>query len=416
MNETPPRRSGWKLWAGVCTAFGLPLLGLGLWISTAGDRRWEEMLADGRRLVEEAKRRDGTREVLRGETIPGRAWDDYTATDTLLKGSGTMAELDDFAALKPVADRSMVLPLLKQHAVAIERFRMGVRRTDGQVPWDWSRFPDQAMGSLSQAMRLINIVLAQARVDAEAGRGRLAAQTALDVVRFWQDSSFNVIPIGTAIAIDGARRALDLVRWELLKGMLKPEDLPDLEGQLDLLDRTMPSFATTLKNNQAFLARRLDEAGAFEYARYLGGPTWRFGFSSKLQVVAWYAGLGRDIDRLARCDTMSWSEETAIWDRFDSDRTVTRTNPALATAAVFKSFSSMIRQIRARVRLLRLVLHRRTTGVWLALEDPFGDRLKHEETETTLKAWSLGSDAIDAKETGTWEYRGGRTVLLEVPR
>jgi hypothetical protein len=416
MNETPRRRSGWKLWAGVCAAFGLPLLGLTLWISSAADRRWEEMLADGRLLVDEAKRRDGTREVLRGEPIPGRAWDDYVAADALLKAAGVLSEVDGFVAQKPGVDRAKVLADLEKYTSAVELFRKGARRTDGQYPWDWSRFPEQAMVSLSQSMRLADFVLAQARVDSESGRARLGAEVALDVVRFWQDCSFNVIPLGTAISIAGARRGLDLIRWELMKGMLKPEDLPDLERQLEVLDRTMPTFGPTLKNNQAYMAHLLGEVSAFDSAGYLGGPRWRYGFSPRLQVSAWYSQLSRDTERLVDCDRMSWAEETAAWARFESDRTVTQTNPALATAVVFKSFSSNLRQLRARLRLLRLALHRRTTGAWLDLEDPYGGRLRHEETETLLRVWSLGADAVDHQGQGTWECSDRRNLVLEVPK
>jgi hypothetical protein len=265
-------------------------------------------------------------------------------------------------------------------------------------------------------MRLADFVLAQARVDAESGRARLGAETALDVVRFWQDGSFNVLPIGTAISIAGARRGLDLIRWELMKGMLKPEDLPVLERQLDVLDRTMPAFGPALKNNQAFVARLLVDSSAFDSAGYLGGPRWRYGYSPRLQVAAWYAQFARDTERLVDCDRMTWAEETAAWARFESDRGVTQSSPALATAVVFKSFSSNVRQMRARVRLLRLALHRKSTGEWLDLEDPYGGRLRHEETETLLRVWSLGADGVDHQGRGTWECSDQRNLVLEVPK
>jgi hypothetical protein len=416
MTPTPRRRSGWKLWAGVCAGFGLPLLGLGLWISSEADRRWEEILADGQRLVEEARRRDGTREVLRGEPISGRAWDDYNAADALLSGGGSLSELSGFVALKPEVDRVQVLALLQKYAPAVELFRKGAQRKDGQYPWDWSRFPEEAMVSLFQSMRLADFMLAQARVEAESGRARVGAEIALDVVRYWQDSSFNVIPLGTAIAIDGARRALDLVRRELMGAVLKPEDLPELERQFEVLDRTMPSFAAVLKNSQAYLIRRLEESGPFNTANYLETPRWRYGFSSKLQVTAWYAAHTREIEPLTRSDSLPWSEESAVWARHEIDRDATGRSPAPLTGEVVRSFSSNLRQMRARLRLLRLVLHRKSTGAWLDLEDPFGGRLRHEETETLLRVWSLGPDAVDHEGRGTWECSDRRNLVLEVPK
>jgi hypothetical protein len=305
---------------------------------------------------------------------------------------------------------------LEKFAPAVERFRKGARRTDGQYPWDWSRFPEEAMVSLSHSMRLADFMLAQARVDAESGRARLGAEFALDVVRFWQDCSFNVIPLGTAVSIAGARRGLDLIRWELMTGILKTEDFPELERQMEVLDRTMPKFGPALKNNQAFVARLLAGGSAFDSAGYLGGPRWRYGFSPRLQVAAWYSHLARDTESLVDCDRMTWAEETAAWARFESDRGVADVSPQLATAVVFKSFSSSLRQLRARLRLLRLVLHRRTSGAWLDLEDPLGGRLKHEETETLLRVWSLGPDAVDHQGRGTWECSDQRNLVLEVPK
>src|SRR4029077_2818529 len=87
MNATPRRRIGWEVTAGAGAGFILLLVCDALWIRWVAARRYARMETGVRALHQETLARNVPRRVLRGEPVPGNAWEDYRCA---------LAELDVF--------------------------------------------------------------------------------------------------------------------------------------------------------------------------------------------------------------------------------------------------------------------------------------------------------------------------------
>src|SRR6185295_9836800 len=81
------RRPVLKILGGFAGVLALLLGGFWLWLSSVGDRRWEELRADVVRRKEAAAQRELTRDPLRGDPLPGCVWTDYMAADALIRAT-----------------------------------------------------------------------------------------------------------------------------------------------------------------------------------------------------------------------------------------------------------------------------------------------------------------------------------------
>src|SRR4051812_14971608 len=124
MTETPPprRRLKWKL-AGILFLAGL--LGWGgavLVVGRVAEARWAAMKSRWHELLEEARARSRSRPPLRGDPVPGNAWDDYSAA---IRETRTLYDLESQAAPAYLEtgsgpDRTLVEQVLARHPSLIE--------------------------------------------------------------------------------------------------------------------------------------------------------------------------------------------------------------------------------------------------------------------------------------------------------
>jgi hypothetical protein len=111
---------------------------IGILFMPGTDGRWDAMRTRVAKLRDEARSRNVSRPVLRGEPIPGNAWDEYNialnrALDFKEEGNG--AKLNQFNNRDASADRAMVAQLIAAHPGVIDHLRLGAQ-VDSTGPCD----------------------------------------------------------------------------------------------------------------------------------------------------------------------------------------------------------------------------------------------------------------------------------------
>jgi hypothetical protein len=140
------KRVRFPRWAMVIAILLIALPGLvyclHLYIHALEERRWAEM----RRWCEEAAReiraRDSKRPVLRGEALPGNAWDDYREGLASLPNWKVLSPVAEFVNQSPKADRAKALGLVELHAPALQALRRGASRSHSDRNPDWENQKD----------------------------------------------------------------------------------------------------------------------------------------------------------------------------------------------------------------------------------------------------------------------------------
>jgi len=392
------KRRAWKVVLGILGGIALILGGFWLWLSSVADRRWEELRADVAKRKATMAQRIGRREPLRGDPLPGNAWTDYRAAVAAITafpdGEATLQRL---AEPKTPVVRSQVASVIDGLQPALDLLRSGGRRVDGKLP----------EGPRPDVQLLKTLALWKARFDILDGRVEEGVEVLLDSARLMQDLQQESTPAGVERWTLDAGPAYEELRNAVMKGGLSPPAMEALERELDLLDRTAPSTEAAMERWGISLGDR-----ALENPReFIRGNKWILVFHPRLEAAVSYFAYMERFRVLAGIDRMNWAEEQAAWTEFD------RRGPSTWKEI---DWTADVRRKLAQLRLLRTLLHRRRTGQWLELDDPFGAKLFHAETETHDKAWSVGRDGVDDGGKGdwvnAWKPRAGEDLILEVPR
>lgn len=392
------RRPFWKILGAIAGALALSAGGLWLWVSSVADRRWEEMKADVLRRTREAARRDASREPLRGDPIPGDAWVDYKAAEAAI-------------ALAPGAETLLTGFVQRSKGMDIVRTKAAVASLQGSLDLlrrGGCRAAAQPVSRL-RPYRLKMLAVACARIRLEEGRAAEAVEVLLDFVRAGQDSAIDANPSSLSGSLALLEDVYPELQYAVLKGGLPPEALEGLEREVEILDRSSPSYGHFMENTLVWAGNRIQE-DVREFLESEGGRSWRYCYHPRLQATAAYFEFASRVPLLADVDRRTWAEERAAWAEFDR-----RAWPKPGGWSR-RIPTTRLRQNLARLRLCRLVFHRRRSGQWLELADPFGTTLRHDETDTHLRVWSVGADGVDHGGKGGWTPRDGEDLLLEVPK
>src|SRR5438067_584556 len=78
MSTKPRRISSWKVLGILSGAIIVCITAFFLWMQYVAARKWALMESQVAELLQEAKSRSGNRRVLRGISVPGNAWEDYS--------------------------------------------------------------------------------------------------------------------------------------------------------------------------------------------------------------------------------------------------------------------------------------------------------------------------------------------------
>jgi len=116
-----------------------------------------------------------------------------------------------------------------------------------------------------------------------------------------------------------------------------------------------------------------------------------------------------------RSESLPWAEAKKELDRIEAEAKEAW-NPisSIASPSLVKS-GTIGRTRQAQVRMLRVAVHWALSGQVLDQGDPYGARLRTEESPGKLKIWSVGKDGVDDGGTGEWKA-DAKDITLEIKR
>ena len=409
---------GWKILGACVGVAALGAVALAVWIKSVESRRWTEMERTLRGLVQEAASRPSDRPPLRGEPLPGNAWEDYDRALCSMKDLGTPTGL--MQAEVPAA-----LFVLKRQAPTIDVLRSAVRRAEATARID---FEKQDRGNNLLFKSFVHLLVREAL---ERGRPGEAVRLLLDASRVAADAGANSEFIGGLVSNECQALVLDSLKEVVLRQSMTPEEFRDIARQLDLLDRSLPQFGVILVNGVTCSGWDMYHAGSvldslrfFEplYPQGMPGVSrWRFAFSDRLMLkdafereLAWSR-------KIAQADARSWADADRIIRQVDAERAassngILRIAGRWMSADGYYSLGASLRERRAQMRLLRgAALFRAGDGVPDG-DDPFDGKLYRQEAEGRLKIWSVGRNAVNDGGSGAWTQKEGKDIVLEVTR
>jgi hypothetical protein len=390
---------------------------------TSDDDPWASIRKRVASLKDEANARNLSRPVLRGEPVPGDAWDEYSiALNDVLAFSddGLTTNLVKFHSRDPQADRAMVDRLLAAHKGALDHVRLGAQRTNGQYPYDWERgINSPARPKLLAIRRLVMLGVAQTRIWTEEGRAQDAANLLLDLSQFNADVATNGPLLSNLIGIGTYSITLDEMRHLLLSGKLDQKALVDLGKKLEIMDENFPALGPTVINEMMMCAISFEESDSDRLdtkLKQLPHDGWRYGFSFQRMAIEAverndaFAQRFRLIDQLHFTAARRGTEEIRA-------EAATSGNPLLRQAMPeLTRILTKEREVLARLRLLRAATAFLATGKTPQLMDPLGGNLSYSLAGGKLKIWSLGSDGESQNGRGSWKSVPGEDFVLEISR
>ncbi len=394
-------------------------------IPSAEQRRWEGMREWCEKTAREVRARDPRRPVLRGEPVEGNAWDDYQAGFAAIASAKDLRATADLLDKDPKADAAKVRSLVQMHAPALDHIRLGASRSSARRRIDWENAGENMYPRPSD--RLLTLAVCRARFLLEDGRAREGMDALVDAGQFAADHALNGAGFEGLHAISLLWYVQNELKGFLDSTALGKEDCRELARALEVMDRNFPREADAEAvgpMTEGFLFLRKESLK--EIMAHIGSTrpikaTWRYGFSERLVIVdAFETGVA--VSRLTmKAAGKSWKEAIQIEDEINAEFRRPK-NPLLRQFAEIQETLSnsprrnMYRERRAQLRLLRTAAHFRATGELLALDDPYGDKIRASVTETRLKLWSVGCDGVDDGGTGSWDGRKGKDIVLEVDR
>jgi hypothetical protein len=431
-----PRRRV-KLWKILAVLSGfVALIGLSfwLWIRREADLAWGEMESRVRDLKVAALSGDPRRPVLRGETLPGNAWDDYTlaiAEAGRMRGNVNMLHRFVGRALPPV-DVGGVRKLVEAHAAAFEHLGRGARRAEARWPDLAAALESGEAAGLEKTQSLMALARSRARLTAGEGRSQEALELLLDACQFARDLGGNGLLIGESSSTWFLGQAL----WELgdllHAAKLSGQALLELERVLKSLDDSWPSHRRILLNGLVpFGSKHLRQGPSF----YDDGPqierplwardAWRSCFSPRLAAAVAFHRMDGWMQRAATCEAIPWALARKALEEIGLEMDAS-SNPILRGEAAYRlkwlgnvmnwlvSAESGVRASRARLRLLRAAVGFLLVGHVPALDDPFGAKLGYSVSAGRLRVWSVGYDGIDDGGAGGRAGHPGTDIVYEV--
>jgi hypothetical protein len=369
---------------------------MGIWIHSVASRRHRQMEEQIRRLHAETVARVHVRPALDGEALEGSAWPAYSLA--LAEAARLKPEGINFRSVWldfPKADRHRCEQVLTQNGVLFDHLHQGARRSSGRPPMVWEDgWSLRSTPDIDDAELLGYFVAVAARLQAGRGDPAGAVLKLLDLLQFARD-----------LAEDSNARCTQMSSnlWNVATLELKDlvfskefprQELPQLDGALERLDRHLPDGGPILLNETLRLGFELlkpEDRRSEQFCLPLR-ECWRFGFSKRIAEADGFERVLADARRSAPLEDGPYAEKLA-----DRPGTPPPHNPLMLRAidAGVLWSRTIMRWQRTVVRVLRVGVHFRATGELLELPDPFGDQLHHSLIGSHLKVWSNGGDGVD---------------------
>jgi hypothetical protein len=402
MNE-PLRKptSPWKIVGIVVAVIVLSIIGLVVWASVAGIRKFERMREKSRAYLAEVRAADFRRPVLRGAAEKGNAWDDYLLAQAEVRRFAKANRLGENVDRSPKADPEIAKEALAAHGAALDLLRRGAGREASRYPYEWEQGVNMKTPSLMDAIYTANLGILKARALIEDGKSRDAAGVLLDVCQYGRDFTADGVLISYMVGVALLMSGFNEIRDNLDK--FDPAALEDLDKGLETLDAGFPNLAKTLMNEALLFGGLLNDS-------VLGGS----GPARLLHADA-VERIGESMEAAAKAETLPWAEARRETTRIETEAAKSW-NPIsrIASPSMLKS-GSIGRQRRAHLRALRIAVHLKATGKLLDLDDPFGAKMRTEEKDGKVRIWSVGKDGVDDGGIGDWKSES-KDVVLELKK
>lgn len=325
-----------------------------------------------RELHAQARARVAPRPVLRGESSPGSAWEEYRRALSLAGKDPDLYQLDARELRREVLDA-----ILRRHRGTLQHLRDGARRAEGQFPFDWTLGYSADAPSLEPANRLAILVRQQARRSAQQGRGLEAAQLLLDLAQFARDHAENSFLIAVCIGTCIWEVVYEELRRLLMDRQLAGSDAARIEAELEILERSWPPIGP------AFLNERLALGYGYEFSddpllfpvekdrwsrwrAIVSPPRWKL--EEALDTI------DRAVQRAASASELPWPEAEASLEQLTREMDSSDNQYVQNFCPPMRNVVAMVRGIVAQIRVLRVAARFAATGEVLDLENPFGGR------------------------------------------
>jgi hypothetical protein len=275
---------------------------------------------------------------------------------------------------------------------------------------------------------LAELAVSKALLLAESKKTEEAAELLLDVCRFGcdlgQSGPFRFQFVALGVYSTALKRMVEVLK----SGPVSAEESIELERDLEDLERSLPRHSTALRDDLVLLGSQLMRDGPrvmdewFRPRPLLRRDCWRYLFSPRLVGVNLFNHFARDMEIAARWDCLPWAQSALESKPLEAAVEASRNPIILSTVALQKKLGGTAalvyrderhREIVARLRLLRIMIHHRATGQLIELEDPFGEKIHHACVNGRLKLWSVGADGVDDGGSGEWIERG-KDIVLEI--
>jgi hypothetical protein len=411
---TPRRRRVSLLLAAL---LGLPALGAAavfFWIHRMADERWaaaEERIRQLSAAFPEA----GVRRAP--ETVSEAAKENQIHFVAAIRLAFPLRNRNDDAWNLVAAKKrgEAVTGLLEETQEFLDRVHEGSRRivaSPADVPPRWHGEWDPVTLQF-----MLHCGVLRARRQRETKTPFEGAQTLLDALqlaRFWAISGPDS---SRSQAIASISEVVDDLRDLILSESLTSEEFLQVERELELLDSFLelplgdlePTLARWGEN---LLNYDLREAGLMDSAS-LG---WKYFLPQRLMKAAAFEFADRQVRQLLAAEGKGYPEVLRVGERagIESEESGNPLVPRVGN--LLNSLGWVEADRKTQLRLCRAAAHYRATGTLLDLADPFGDRLLHRPTATTMKFWSRGDDGNDDGGDGGGSDHDARDIVIDVPR
>jgi hypothetical protein len=405
MNEPPLKRLSTLQIVGIAAAAVAGILLIAVFcLRWSTETRWGRFREELKTRVEQEKRRDPRRPVLRGTAEPGNAWDDYAAAVTGIVNVPSNTKLGLLVDRSPGADPSVLPEAFERGQVALDALSRGAARSTARYDYAWETGFSTIATGLPEYPTIAALAVLKARALQEAGKSREAAGLLLDVCQLGRDRSAGGPMLTEMIGIAVLDRGLGGLRELALSEKIEAGALEDLDRGLGALDGSFPRHSDALRVEALGIATNIE--------RQASGS----GFLIKFFFLSSNGRIQDALDKSAQASDQSWSASRAADQEIAASARSSWNPIARITVPSLLSSQSIVRERHAQLRLLRAAVHWKRTGELLDLDDPLGAKLKSAKTGEGMRFWSVGADGLDHSGSGEWRPKAGADIVLEARR
>jgi hypothetical protein len=400
------KRPIWKILGIAAAALVVVAGAAALWIRSIAARRQAAMEDRLRVLSAELRTPDL---APRPGTDEGNAWDDYRQA---LVEAGKVRPPDKLIGILANtlnADHAFGEAALAAHGSALDHLIRGARRKSCLVPGP------EAQRDLRSWETLGRLAVLKTRKLRKEGKAAESLEVQLALLQFGRDLGVCATGFRFMSGLTLLDRTFEEILTDLRGLSLSPEALAALESRLSLLEASFPRPEHQRREGASFLGDHY--RGILQHARWSSDlMSWRYGFSTRLMAATTFDHWDRAFQRSTELDRLPWSEAVSRSASIRSELDALPLPEPYRWPATYLDDGYWHRSRLAHLRLLRTAVRYIRTGEILELDDPFGGKLLHQESNRRLKVWSVGRDGVDQAGLGTWDSRVIEDIVLDVIR